>query len=251
MNICVCLICHRPNNMWVEFLSNFKKYDIYIVIDDNSKDYKQQYSNFSNINIIQINNEECKKKGFVNMNFVIKKYITAWEKSIYYFSNINIKYDKVWFFEDDVFFYDENVLSRIDSKFNDSDLLSREFNNTYISGPKNFWHWENIKIKFEPPYYRCLVCCVRMSSNLLFKISDYANKHNTLFFLEALFPTICKINNMQHDTSDEFINIVYRKNYMIKDFNEYNIYHPIKKINLHKYYRIVINKNIIFKKLTK
>lgn len=61
-NYCVCLICYKPNSNWIDFLQKFTKYDIYIIIDDNSINYKQQYSNFININIIQINNEECKKK---------------------------------------------------------------------------------------------------------------------------------------------------------------------------------------------
>ena len=39
-NNCVCLICYKPNDIWIDFLSKFTKYDIYIVIDDNSADYK-------------------------------------------------------------------------------------------------------------------------------------------------------------------------------------------------------------------
>jgi hypothetical protein len=53
-NTCVCLICYKPNDIWINFLSKFIKFDIYIVIDDNSTDYTGQYSNFSNINIILI-----------------------------------------------------------------------------------------------------------------------------------------------------------------------------------------------------
>ena len=76
------------------------------MIDDNSIDYKERYSQFLNVNIIQIKDEECKSRGFVNMNFFINKDITSWEKAIYYFSTINTEYNKVWFFEDDVFFHD-------------------------------------------------------------------------------------------------------------------------------------------------
>ena len=38
---CISLICYKPNDIWVEFLSKFTKYDIYLIIDDNSKDYKE------------------------------------------------------------------------------------------------------------------------------------------------------------------------------------------------------------------
>jgi hypothetical protein len=161
------------------------------MIDDNSKDYKRQYIKFTNINIIQIDNEECKQKGFINMNFTINKELTSWEKSIYYFSTINTEYNKLWFFEDDVFFYDEQSLLYIDSKYDNSDLLSNSYGEN-VNGHKNDWHWHKIDIKFQPPYYFTMVCCVRMTFNLLSEIKNYANEHNTLFFLEALFPTICK-----------------------------------------------------------
>ena len=233
---CICLICYKPNDIWVDFLSTFTKYDVYIIIDDNSKDYKEQYSKFNNINIIQINDEECRKNGFVDMNFIMNKDVTSWEKSMYYFSTINTEYNKVWFFEDDVFFYDENTLLQIDSKYDNSDLLSNTYNEN-VSGHKNDWWWWNIKINFAPPYYSAMVCSVRMSSDLLTKIKNYANQHNTLFFLEALFPTICKMNNMKYDTPIELKNIVYRHDYEDKDIDKINLFHPLKDISKHKYYR--------------
>jgi hypothetical protein len=236
---CVCLICHKPNDIWFNFLSTFTKYDIYILIDDNSIFYKQKYLKFKNINVIQINNEHCKQRGFINMNFVIKKLITSWEKAIYYFSTINIQYNHVWFFEDDVFFYNENTLLTIDSNYNHSDLLSNTYNeNKY--GNKTEWIWNNINIKIPPPYYSAMVCCVRMSSKLLSKIKQYANTYKTLFFLEALFPTICKKYNFQYDTPNELTTIVYRTNYENKDINKTCLFHPVKNINTHLHYRNIL-----------
>lgn len=87
-----------------------------------------------------------------------------------------------------------------------------------------------------------MVCCVRISSNLLSKYKNYANEHSTLFFLEALFPTICKKNNMEYDTPIEFKNIVYRKNYEDKDIDVNNLFHPVKDITKHKHYRDILNK---------
>ena len=233
---CIYLICFKPNDLWFDFLSKFTKYDIYIIVDDNSTDYKEPYSTFSNINIIQINNEECKKNGFINMNFTVKKEITAWEKSLYYFSTINTEYKKVWFFEDDVFFYDEESLLHIDSKYDNPDLLSNSYTEN-VDGNKDDWQWHRIDIRFQPPYYNAMACCVRISSNLLSKIRNYANEHHTLFFLEALFPTICKVNNMKYDTPTEFKNIVYMRTYEDTDIDENNLCHPVKDIAKHKYYR--------------
>lgn len=240
MNNCVCLICYKPNDVWVEFLSKFIKYDIYIVVDDNSKDYKKQYSNLSNINIIQIKDEECKNNGFIDMNYIMKKKITAWEKSIYYFSTINTSYNNVWFLEDDIFLYDEESLLSIDSKYDNSDLLSSSYSEN-INGYKNYWHWGVIDINFRPPYYSAMVCGVRISSNLLSKIRNYANEHNTLFFLEALFPSICKTNNMKYDTPEELRTVVWRENYVDNDIDKHNLYHPVKDIIKHEYYRDMLN----------
>jgi hypothetical protein len=238
-NNCVCLICYKPNIIWIEFLSKFVNYDVYIVIDDNSEDYKGQYSEFTNINIIQIKEEECISNGFINMNFTMNKNVTGWEKSLYYFSTINTEYNKVWFFEDDVFFYDEKSLLQIDSKYNDSDLLSDSYNEN-PDGHKNIWLWDRIDIRFQPPYYSAMVCCVRISSNLLSKFKSYADEHNTLFFLEALFPTICKVNDMKYDTPIEFKNVVYRADYEDKQIDKNNLFHPVKDINRHRYYRDII-----------
>jgi len=237
--ICLCLLCYKPHDTWINFLSTFTTYDIYIIIDDNSTDYKEQYSVFSNINIIQINDTECKQNGFINMNFTIGKEISAWEKSLYYFSTINTEYKKVWFVEDDVFFYDERSLLHIDSQYDTSDLLSNYYHEN-VDGDKNDWHWSAIDIRCQPPYYRAMVCCVRMSSYLLSKIRNYANEHNTLFFLEALFPTICKVNTMKYDTPTEFKNIEYRKNYDDTDIDEHNLFHPVKDIDKHTHYRNIL-----------
>ena len=166
------------------------------------------------------------------MNLTIEKNVTSWDKSIYYFSTINTEYNQVWFFEDDVFFYDEESLLRIDSKYDNSDLLSNSY---YENGPN--WLWNKIDIKFSPPFYHAMACCVRVSSNLLSKIRSYADEHKTLFFLEALFPTLCKTNNMNYDTPIEFTNIVYRTNYEDKNIDKKNLFHPVKDFTMHKYYR--------------
>ena len=145
--------------------------------------------------------------------------------------------------EDDIFFYDEETLLRIDSKYDNSDLLSRKFNNTYKSGSRDFWFWRSISINFKPPYYRCMVCGIRVSPKLLYKIRDYANRNKKLFFLEALFPTLCKRNNMIHNTPSEFKNIIFRKNHEDKDINENDIFHPVKDITKHKEFRELFKKD--------
>ena len=237
----VCLLCYKPNDIWVKFLSTFTKYEVYIVIDDNSMDYTSQYAKFKNIHIVQVNDEDCLMNGFVNMNFMIDKEVTAWEKCIYYFSSIHTHYNKIWFFEDDVFFYDEDCLLSIDKEYPHSDLLSNEYQEN--KGEKG-WHWDRIEIQFPNPYYSAMVCCVRFSSSLLREIKEYANTHQTLFFLEALFPTMCKKHQLKCDMPSQFKHIHYRKNFADDEIDEHHLYHPIKDIAKHTYYRDRLTKQI-------
>ena len=233
---CFSLLCYKPNDIWIKFLSTFIKYDIYIFIDDNTIDYKDKYTKYNNINIIQIDDNECIINGFTNINFTLKKTVTSWEKSLYYFSNINTKYNNIWFCEDDVFFYNEETLLSIDLKYNNFDLLSNCYEEN-LNGHKNDWDWDKIDIKFDPPYYHAMMCCTRMSSKLLNEINNYAHEYYTLFYLEALFPTICKKYNMLYETPIEFNNIIYRKDYTDCDIDKYNLFHPVKDITMHLYYR--------------
>jgi hypothetical protein len=236
---CVCLLCHKPNATWFKFLSSFKHYDVYIIIDDNSENYKTPYKN---INIIQIPDKKCEDNGFSKLGtLTIPKNVIAWDKSIYYFSKLNKNYEHVWIFEDDVFFYNEDTLLNIYSKYKNSDLLSTRYLEN-PTGAKDYWWWNQIEIKDEPPYYNGMMCIVRLSNEMFNKMGTYADKYNTLYFLEALFPTICKKNNLIYDTPNELDNIDCCKAYTIDDddMNTKNVYHHVKDFNNHELFRNVL-----------
>jgi hypothetical protein len=229
----VCLICLNPNDIWFEFLSQFKNYDVYVVIDNNTINYNGCFKHYDKIHVIQIQEIECIKSGFIDMNFLIGKKISGWEKALYYFSNINTNYKNVWFLEDDVFLYDESTFSNIDSKYLDSDLLSSPYTEKNNKNFKNDWHWDKIDIKLPLPYYSAMVCSVRISSKLMSAIKNYADKNKTLFFLEALFPTICKYHKLKYGVPKELTTITWRKLHKNNEINKINIYHPLKNIKTH------------------
>jgi len=233
----ICIICHRPNQIWLDFLETFTYYDVYLIIDDNGIDYKVRYSNLKKVKLIQVEDSLCKINGFTNMNFLMKKQITGWEKAMYYFSSQTPKYKQLWFIEDDVFFYNENTLQSIDAKYPNGDLLSNSIE-TNTAGKKDFWHWRQIIIKFPPPYYWGMMCAVRISDTLLATIKAYAYQHKTLFFLEALFPTLCKTANLVDVCPEEFKNIVYSEKYKLAQIDTINLYHPVKDIAGHNIFRL-------------
>jgi hypothetical protein len=235
MNV-ICLITFKPAKIWCDFLNLFRKYKIFIIVDDNNFELYDFKNNYKNINFIQIQDDICKLNGYINTNFVIKKLISGWDKALYYFGVKYNNYHFIWFMEDDVFFYNENTIVNIDNQYLDHDLLS----NTYYEnsdGNKKTWLWEKINIQYEPPYYHGMMCSVRFSKSMMKYINDYAKKNNTLFFLEALFPTIAIKNNLKYNNPNEFNNIYYRHNFKKKNIDKDNLYHPVKKLNNHIYFR--------------
>jgi len=233
MKNALVLLCLHPNKIWCEFLNNFKTYKVYIVLDDSKFDCKTIESIYSNINFIKIDDSVCESAGYKNMNFTLKKKVTAWEKAMFYFSNEKEnEYEYLWFIEDDVFFYDETTVSNIDEKYTNQDILSTEYVENK-DGDKTYWNWPWIDIQYSPPYYKGMVCATRLSSNFLKCIKDYATKNNTLFFLEALFPTIAIKNHLNTGFPEELKNIHYRHKFFESDITKENLYHPAKKIINH------------------
>jgi hypothetical protein len=232
----ICLITYKPNMIWCDFLNNFKTYKIFIIVDDNNFDLSYFINNYKNITFLKILEDKCKITGYIDCNFYLKKLISGWDKALYYFGVENIAYNFIWFLEDDVFFYNEETLLEIDKRYFDDDLLSKEYGEN-IDGEQNTWLWKRIKINYSPPYYSGMMCVVRFSNKMMTCINEYANENKTLFFLEALFPTIAIKNCLKYNTPIEFNNIYYRHSFKKEDINKKYLYHPLKNINKHSILR--------------
>ena len=82
-----------------------------------------------------------------------------------------------------------------------------------------------------------MMCAVRVSNKMMNCINNYANKNKTLFFLEALFPTIAIKNNLKLNNPIEFDTIYYRQNFRGEKVNKNILYHPVKNLNNHISFR--------------
>ncbi len=235
MNL-ICLITFRPNTIWCDFLKLFNKYKIFIIVDDNHFDLTDFRNNYNNITFVQVDDNKCKSSGFIDTNFTLNKLISGWDKALYYFGVENRNYDFIWFMEDDVFFNNEDTLANIDNQYLNDDLLSNNYF-TNIDGKKDYWHWDRINLHFSPPYYDGMMCVVRFSNKMMQFIMRYAENYNTLFFLEALFPTIAIKNNLIYNNPCEFHNIHYKRDFEKNDITVHNFYHPVKDLNQHIYFR--------------
>jgi hypothetical protein len=252
MQSAFCLITYKPNHklIYLDFINKFINYDVYLIIDDNCGDYTILKETYKNITFVMLDNNVCLEAGYKNSNFIaLKKLISGWDKAIYYFTNINTQYKNVWFSEDDVFFNSENTLLTIDNKYKDYDILC---NSSYDEAKLHEWLWKYIKIQFPPPYYCGMMCIIRLSDDYLKNVIKYVNQNETMFFLEAFFPTIAKHYNMKiFESPSEFITVTYRDRLISQNIIEKkeNLYHPMKiiqkHINLREMIYLLENKNKI------
>jgi hypothetical protein len=231
----ICLITFRPSKIWCEFLNSFTKYKIFIIVDDN--DFDLTDFNYMNITFVKVENKKCKLTGYIDTSFTLKKLISGWDKALYYFGVEDKTYDFIWFMEDDVLFYSEDTITRIDNQYVNDDLLSNTYN-VNKDGNKSTWLWRRIHIReYRPPYYCGMMCVVRFSRKMMNCINTYAYKMKTLFFLEALFPTIAIKNKLLYSNPPEFKKILYQHNFRGEIVNKYIFYHPVKDLQKHISFR--------------
>jgi len=233
----ICLLTINPNEIWMKFLSKFtsQKYDIYVVLDNIDFDTQIYEEKYSNINFIKVKNDDCINSGYIHSSYMPTSSlkfneIIAWDRALYYFTNIDVSYENIWFFEDDCFFYDENTILNIDTKYPDSDILCKEKN----PEPKEDewkWFWPAIHIHFSPPYFHTPICAVRLSNKLLFHLNQYVITNKKLFFIEAMFPSIAHYNNLIYETCEEMGQLFWRREWIPADFNKNQIFHPVKNMN--------------------
>lgn len=231
MRTAVCLVCFKPKDPWLFFLATFTQYDIFIIIDDNSHEY---VTTNEKITYAQVSHDDCMNNGFSGINFLFRD-PTGWEKSLYYFTHVKKDYDRVWFLEEDVFFNSEKVLLDIDRAYG-GDLLTAPYKKS-LDGKTDEdgdeWLWHKITVAFNPPYYHGMVCASRMSKALLEAIDAYAKENKSLFFLEALFPSICHTKGLVHDTPPQMHTVLWKMDYDIAAFTKDKMYHPVKDLDKH------------------
>lgn len=238
----ICFISRVYNKILFDFAETCADaYDVYIIIDDNSQ---INYSS-NKIKIIQINEKECIDNNYIRSTYRFNQDVTGWDKAFYYFCN-KVNYDHVWFIEDDVFIANVNVLTNIDKKYPNSDMLCQ--NKRYVNKDfplKNKILPATVRKKLKSKLYQTMCCAMRLSKNVLKLLPSIVTTHKQLFFHELLLLSIVIKNNLSYDVIPELKNILFRKDWDINTLkiNPNNLYHPIKNMELHKKIRDYINYN--------
>ena len=242
----VCLLTINPNEIWIDFLSRFTDYDIYIVVDNLKFDTEIYKEKYSNIHFVKITDDDCIQSGYIHSSYMPTSSlkfneIISWDRALHYFTNVNTDYQHIWFLEDDVFLYNEQTLLNIDKKYQNSDILCKEKN----PQPKENewqWFWPAIQVLFPPPYFHSPICAVRMSKTLLSNINEYVKQSKRLFFIEAMFLSIAYRNNLIYEHCTELDQLYWRRDWKREEFNKDKIFHPIKNIEEHLSIRHYLDK---------
>lgn len=247
MKKALCFLTVRPSDDFFNLIdkSFSKKYDIFIIIDDNDYNVNENYK--KKFKIIQINNKEVENKGYKNSVLWCKNRACSRDKALYFLTYINNTYEYMWIIEEDVFIPNVKTLINIDKKYKKEDLLCEDLK--IFHKEWNLWN-DVIRItsgKLATPYFKSMICGIRISRKILDVIQRFATKHNTLFLDEALFTTLGVKNNLNIKKIDELSTLIYRKNWIFREIKQKNLYHPIKNHSIHHMFRnkLIIKNNRI------
>ena len=239
----LCLMCVKPNPIWLDFLAGFKGYDVFIMVDDNNVDLTEFMRRYPTLRFIQANPGICQCAGYHHSNTTVyPAYVTiAWDKAIYLFSELETSYSYVWLIEEDVFFKDESVLRRLDLQWPSSDILMEAVTERSYDAKQPWdWHWCNVPFDESLVSYdklgRGMVAAVRVSKEVFQRCADYAqrNCHRRLMYIEVLFPSLARQAGLQVDTPPELSTIQWQANWPSQTLNSTHLYHPVKSVEDHQ-----------------
>ncbi len=229
----LCLLCVKLSPELLTFAKQLSiHHKIFIMVDNNDTKLPNI---IDNINILQMDDQECINLGYKNASATLKKNPVTWDKVFYYFSNIDTNFNHIWFVEEDVFVPTFDYFSKLDQKYPNIDLICK--NHIAHKTDKQQWHWSRAKGNIPKPWFRSILCCHRQSRRNLQKVKEYVQKNGKLLFLEFLINTLASHNNHSVKTLPEFKTITWRNKIDENNININNLYHPVKDLKKHLEYR--------------
>ena len=231
----ICFLTTKLSEEYYQFCKSLfcpQLYTIYICVDKPT-----HYESDSFVEIININAFTCQQAGFKgSVTYFSENAACSRDKALYYFCRVSDKsHPKIWFIEEDVFFYSLETIKRLDSKYPFADLLSRSHNiksNTKVDW-QHKWHWPRIlrQTRLPPPYATSMICAIRVSSKFMKQLDRYVRVAHALFVDEALFNSISLHAKLIIRTPCELSSIIFRKQWKKDEINTVNLYHPIKNFH--------------------
>jgi hypothetical protein len=291
----IAVLTVTPSDGLLEFYSGFVTlgYRVFVFIDDNKFKFNNSavWAENAGVSLIQIEDDECRRAGFVDLTIRVNPNVherggqslasmrqagrgrcTAWEKALYYFCRRDLSPDYVWFIEDDCFVPNHEVISSIDRKYGEVDIISAENEvnrHGVIDDPGNWPFWRLVpKAILRPPWAHSMVCTVRLSRRMLTEFDSLIRSTKTKlrftnaaiavgklaglfrqralwrkkFFVEYIFHTLALRNRLRAIKARELSGVVFHKKWHVSEMNPSTIYHPLKDRDLHGRYRKIVNR---------
>lgn len=239
----VAVITRDINEQWLSFLNDFKHHNCFLFIDNVSVTISHIQQKYPNVKIMQIQNDDCEKHGFIHSSSINKMpHIIAWDRALYHMC-CNEQYELTWFIEDDVFFYSEQTLTDMENRHKTCDMLLCDATKSQTRTGWNWWKALEHDVN-GPPYANSLIVCSLMSRRMMDKIKEHAETHKKLYYIEALFPIIAHSNGFNVEDDNEYLgktrvqwNTIPHTKHDFNNLNKNWIYHPVKDMNTHVEWR--------------
>lgn len=229
--VAVAFITKEPHACLLKFAQEVSDvgFDVFVVSDDESSDK----------NVYWVEDSICNALGYRNAHIwensgSIKKQITAWDKMLYLFCEIETRYDFVWVFEDDCFIPSVETIQHLHLKYRNAHLVTP--NNFKNDGTQMDWHWRWIYDKCKHgPYAYSMVSACGLSRDMLNEVKRFVQRELQLFFIEAMFNTLALQKGLKVVEAFELKSVVWQGEWGINEFLllPNNIFHPRKDIENH------------------
>lgn len=257
----IALLTYRPDARQVAFYETMISagYHVYVFVDD--QDFAIPAS--ARAQFVKIDDLACMAKGYAALNPLIthKKRlpVSAWEKALLFFCQLERRHAHVWFLEDDVFVPAVQTVTRIDADHPSADLLCKK-NRLNLSGEMTTWPWwKLVPSDILPlPWASSMVCAVRMSRPLLSHIDRFLTAHaghmaeraiiarnmnaqRKYLFIEFLFNTLALHAKLNVERPSGLGTIGWRAVWSREMISQGHIYHPVKDLDLQDSWRRSLN----------
>lgn len=230
----LAVLTRQPHPTLVAFYQRLAQegYEVFVFVDDNTVACARK----DGVRFIQVDDGLCAGQGYQGFNPVITKpgapLVSAWDKALFYFGQVNRGHRQVWFVEDDVFVPRAGVFGEIDRAFQTADLLS-EGNVVNTTGELESWAWWPMvpHSRLALPWAKSMVCAVRVSRRLLRIVAEYVTRHPTApKFIEYVFHTLALHHGLSVEVVKHLQGIAWRRDWTAAELNRDTLYHPVKSI---------------------
>lgn len=211
--------------------------DAYVIVDHGLEKSTKRYITYPN--------EELEKEGFMYLHVTSKKNmgihkVTGWDKAVYHIYKTKVNY--AWICEDDVFWNRPAVMSMIlkATENKTDDLIAYPLKESYETTPNwNHWHYAQELTTNKKNWSSTYNQLCRLSSKLVSKIYDTAQKNHKLVLHEAIFATLCKMYSLKKSYYNDLGLPIYMNMYWkerltkeeiqkVLEEHSYVLIHPIK-----------------------